>query len=227
MLSPGLALLLYGLARGGERGDFTTPGTLVAALTGAALVAGFVRRSLTVRHPLLDLRLLYDRTFAFGIGTLALFTCGYFGSMLLGPVYWQEVRGWSATSTGLLGVPVGLAVGATMQIASRKVDTVSPRALIRAGILVGSLGMALTGLLIGVADVAAWQPVGASTLMGVGCGMVLMPTRNAIRLGASQAQASSSDPSVNSVSAVRYARLAPTRAITHAAVGVTVASARV
>ncbi|WP_426568283.1 DHA2 family efflux MFS transporter permease subunit [Streptomyces canus] len=176
MLSPGLALLLYGLARGGERGDFTAAGTLVPALTGAALVAGFLRRALTVRHPLLDLRLLGDRTFAVGIGTLALFTCGYFGSMLLGPVYWQQVRDWSATSTGLLGAPVGLAVGTTMQIASRKVDTVSPRALIRAGILMGALGMALTGLLIGVADVPAWQPVCASTLMGIGAGMVLMPT---------------------------------------------------
>ncbi|WP_449342422.1 DHA2 family efflux MFS transporter permease subunit, partial [Streptomyces aurantiogriseus] len=63
MLSPGLALLLYGLARGGERGDFSTPGALLPALAGATLVAGFLRRALTTRHPLLDLRLLNDRTF--------------------------------------------------------------------------------------------------------------------------------------------------------------------
>ncbi|GKQ37085.1 DHA2 family efflux MFS transporter permease subunit [Streptomyces sp. A012304] len=176
MLSPGLALLLYGLARGGERGEFATPGVLLPALLGAALMAGFVRRSLTVRHPLLDLHLLRDRTFAVGIGTLALFTCGYFGSMLLGPVYWQQVRGWSATATGLLGVPVGLAVGTTMQIASRRVDKVSPRHLILTGIVVGAAGMALTGLLIGVEDVPAWQPVSASVLMGIGAGMSLMPT---------------------------------------------------
>ncbi|GGR26147.1 DHA2 family efflux MFS transporter permease subunit [Streptomyces aurantiogriseus] len=176
MLSPGLALLLYGLARGGERGDFSTPGALLPALAGATLVAGFLRRALTTRHPLLDLRLLNDRTFAFGIGTLALFTCGYFGSMLLGPVYWQQARGWSATSTGLLGVPVGLAVGTTMQIAARRVDKVSPRRLIRAGIAVGALGMALTGLLVGVENVPAWQVVCATVVMGVGSGMVLLPT---------------------------------------------------
>ncbi|CAM5515476.1 MFS transporter OS=Streptomyces aurantiogriseus OX=66870 GN=GCM10010251_47900 PE=4 SV=1 [Streptomyces aurantiogriseus] len=136
----------------------------------------FLRRALTTRHPLLDLRLLNDRTFAFGIGTLALFTCGYFGSMLLGPVYWQQARGWSATSTGLLGVPVGLAVGTTMQIAARRVDKVSPRRLIRAGIAVGALGMALTGLLVGVENVPAWQVVCATVVMGVGSGMVLLPT---------------------------------------------------
>ncbi|MCZ0988380.1 DHA2 family efflux MFS transporter permease subunit [Streptomyces diastatochromogenes] len=100
MLSPGLALLLYGLARGGERGDFTAPGALLPVLAGAALTAAFVRRALTVRDPLLDLRLLGDRTFAAGIATLALFTCGYFGSMLLGPLYWQQERGSARPAPG-------------------------------------------------------------------------------------------------------------------------------
>ncbi|GAB7105237.1 MFS transporter [Streptomyces phaeofaciens JCM 4814] len=175
-LSPGLALLLFGLARGGERGDFTAPGALLPTLAGAALIAAFVWRALTTRHPLLDIRLLTDRTFAVGIGVLALFTCGYFGSMLLGPVYWQEVRGWSATSTGLLGVPVGLAVGTTMQWAARRVDKVPPHRLIRAGIVIGALGMALTGLSIGTQHVPAWQPLSSTVLMGIGSGLVLMPT---------------------------------------------------
>jgi MFS family permease len=176
MLSPGLALLLFGLSRGGERGDFTAAGALVPTLTGAALVAAFVWRALTAREPLLDLRLLGDRTFAVGIGTLALFTCGYFGSMLLGPVYWQQERGMSATAAGLLGAPVGLAVGTTMQFAARRIDKVSPRRLIPPGIAVGALGMALTGLQAGVDGVPAWRVVGAAMVMGVGSGMTLMPT---------------------------------------------------
>ncbi|MEU1181021.1 DHA2 family efflux MFS transporter permease subunit [Streptomyces sp. NPDC005820] len=176
MLSPGLALLLFGLAHGGERGDFTAPAALVPAVAGAALITGFTGRALSVRHPLLDLRLLADRTFGVSVAVLALFSCGYFGSMLLGPVYWQQVRGWSPTGTGLLGVPVGLAVGTTMQVAARSVDKVSPRRLIRAGIAVGALGMALTGLQFGLEDVPAWRPVAATVMLGVGAGMVLMPT---------------------------------------------------
>ena len=175
-LSPGLALLLFGLARGGERGDFTGAGALVPTVAGTVLVAAFVRRALTASEPLLDLRLLRDRTFAAGMGTLALFVCGYFGSMLLGPIYWQQARGMSATATGLLGAPVGLAAGATMQIAARAVDRVSPRRLVRAGIAVGALGMALSALQIGTADIAPWRLVASATVMGVGAGMVLMPT---------------------------------------------------
>ncbi|MCM1971960.1 DHA2 family efflux MFS transporter permease subunit [Streptomyces sp. G1] len=176
MLSPGLALLLYGLARGGEGGTFTAPGALLPTLAGAALVAAFALRSMTAREPLLDLTLLRDRTFRAGIVTLTLFTCGYFGSMLLGPMYWQQGRGMTATAAGLLGAPAGLTVGLVMQIASRRVDKVSPRRLIRTGIAVGALGMALTALQAGSADAAPWRFVTASIVMGIGAGMVMMPT---------------------------------------------------
>ncbi|MFF9770053.1 DHA2 family efflux MFS transporter permease subunit [Streptomyces sp. NPDC014636] len=176
MLSPGLALLLFGLARGGERGDFTAPGALVPVLAGAVLVAAFVRRALAVRAPLLDLRLLRDRTFAAGVGTLAPFTCGYFGSMLLGPLYWQQERGLGATAAGLLGAPVGLVVGTTMQIAARRIDRVAPRRMIAAGCAVGALGMGLLAWQTGAAGVASWRIVVAGMVMGVGAGMTLMPT---------------------------------------------------
>ncbi|MFJ4775557.1 DHA2 family efflux MFS transporter permease subunit [Streptomyces sp. NPDC088762] len=176
MLSPGLAVLLFGLARGGETGGFSAAGVLGPTVAGAVLVAGFVRRALTAREPLLDLRLLRDRTFAAGIGTLALFTCGYFGSMLLAPMYWQQVHGMDAKTAGLLGAPVGLAVGTAMQFAARRVDRMSPRRLIPAGIALGALGMALSAFQVGVEDVAAWRVVGSAMVMGVGSGMVLMPT---------------------------------------------------
>ncbi|MEU2064321.1 DHA2 family efflux MFS transporter permease subunit [Streptomyces sp. NPDC013455] len=176
MLSPGLALLLYGFSRGGERGDFTAPGALVPVLGGAVLAAAFVRRALAVRAPLLDLRLLRDRTFAAGIGTLAPFACGYFGSMLLGPLYWQQGRGTSATAAGLLGAPVGLVVGAAMQIAARRVDRAAPRRLVAAGCAVASLGMGLLAWQTGVPGVPAWRIVVAGMVMGAGAGMTLMPT---------------------------------------------------
>ncbi|WP_225826810.1 DHA2 family efflux MFS transporter permease subunit [Streptomyces naphthomycinicus] len=199
-LSPGLALLLYGLARGGERGDLTGPGVLAPTLAGAVLVAAFVRRALTVRAPLLDLRLLRDRTFAAGIGTLAPFTCGYFGSMLLGPMFWQQERGLSATAAGLLGAPVGLVVGATMQIAARRIDRAVPRRLVAAGCATGALGMALLAWQTGTAGVPAWRIVGAAMVMGVGAGMTLMPTMTTVTraLPADRLAAASTALSINS-----------------------------
>ncbi|EST28311.1 DHA2 family efflux MFS transporter permease subunit [Streptomyces roseochromogenus] len=200
MLSPGLALLLYGLARGGERGDFGAPGALVPTLAGVALAAGFVRRALTASAPLLDLRLLRDRTFAAGIGTLALFTCGYFGAMLLGPLYWQQERGLSAMAAGLLGAPTGLVVGTTMQIAARRIDKVAPRRLIPAGIAAAALGMALLAWQSGVPGVAPWRMVASAMVLGVGAGVVLMPTMTTAsrELPAERLAAASTALSINS-----------------------------
>ncbi|GAA3031490.1 MFS transporter [Kitasatospora albolonga] len=175
-LPPGLALLLYGLTLGGERGDLTTPGAALPALAGAVLIAAFVRHALTTRQPLLDLRLLRDRTFTVSVITLALFVSGYFGSMLLGPVYWQQVRGLSTTTAGLLGAPVGLTVGLAMQLAARRIDRTPPRRLIPAGVAIGALGMALTAVQIADPTVPAWRLVASAMLMGAGAGTVLMPT---------------------------------------------------
>lgn len=177
-LSPGLALLLFGLSTGAEQHTFTTPGTLLPTLLGAALVLAFVRRALTAREPLLDLRLLRYRPFGSAAATLALFAAGYFGSMLLLPLYYQVVRGQSATGAGLLGIPQVIATGVTMQIAGRLVDKVAPRRLVLVGV-----PLAATGFLTFTTQVAADTPYAvlltALAVMGVGVGMTMMPTMTA------------------------------------------------
>jgi EmrB/QacA subfamily drug resistance transporter len=178
-LSPGLAALVYGLSTGGERGDFGSPGALVPTLLGAALVGAFTVRALTARHPLVDLRLFRRRVFGAGAGALALFCCAFLGSLLLGPLYYQLVRGQSATGAGLLAAPQTLATGITMQIATRLADKIAPARMVPVGVAV-----ATTGFLLFTTQVAAgtpyWVLCGAGCVMGVGVGMTLMPTMTAV-----------------------------------------------
>ncbi|GGO09703.1 DHA2 family efflux MFS transporter permease subunit [Microbispora bryophytorum] len=174
MLSPGLALLIYGLTAGGAHGDFTLQGALPPIVAGLLLIAGFVARGLTTRHPLLQLRLFRDRTFAAGIATMVLFPAGYFGSMLLTPMYYQTTRGLTATESGLLGVPLAVAVGTSMQIATRRIDRVSPRLMVVSGIVVAALGLSLFGLQLGPGT-PYWRLCAAMLVMGAGVGMVMMP----------------------------------------------------
>lgn len=63
-----------------------------------------------------------------------------------------------------------------MQIATRRIDTTSPRRPIAAGIAVGALGIALTALQVGTDGAAPWQVTCSATLMGIGSKMVLIPT---------------------------------------------------
>ncbi|MGF1427421.1 DHA2 family efflux MFS transporter permease subunit [Kitasatospora sp. LaBMicrA B282] len=174
-LSPGLALLIYGLATGGAHGSLTAPGALLPALAGLLLIAGFLRRALTTDRPLLRLGLFGNRTFAAGAATMLLAPAGYFGAMLLTPMYYQAVRGLSPTAAGLLGAPLALAVGTSMQLATRRVGRGSPRYGILTGILLAVLGLALFTAPLGAHTPYRWL-CAAQLVLGTGIGMVLMPT---------------------------------------------------
>ncbi|GAA2455316.1 MFS transporter [Actinomadura vinacea] len=178
MLSPGLAALIYGVTSGGERGDFAEPGALVPLVAGGVLILAFVGRALTARHPLLDLRPFRDRAFAAATGTMTLFAIGYFGSMLLLPLYFQVVRGESATMAGLLGVPLALASGTVMQFAGRLADKVSPGRTVPVSIAVSATGFGLFVLQLS-ADASYWGLGGALLLVGAGGGSTMMPLMTA------------------------------------------------
>lgn len=181
-LSPGLALLIYGLSVGGEHGDFTAPRALLPTVAGLLLTIGFVAHGLTARAPLLRLRLLRDRTFAAGCAAMVLFPAGYFGSMLLAPMYYQTARGLGATESGLMGVPLAVAVFASMQIASRRVDRVSPRLMILSGIVIAACGLSLFAMQVGP-QTPYWRLAAALVVTGVGVGMVMMPANTTATRG--------------------------------------------
>ncbi|MGY0501863.1 DHA2 family efflux MFS transporter permease subunit [Nocardia sp. FBN12] len=174
LMSPGLALVIYGVSAAGESAGFATPSVLVPLLVGAGLIAAFVRRSLTTATPLVDLRVLRHRTTGICAVLLAVFASGYFGSMLLLPLYFQVVRGESALMAGALGIPVALASGIAMQVGGRLIDRVPPGRYLPVSIM-----MALTGFGLFVvqldADTPYWAMGAAMLLMGAGGGGTMMP----------------------------------------------------
>ncbi|MGX1807228.1 DHA2 family efflux MFS transporter permease subunit [Nocardia sp. NPDC055321] len=175
LLSPGLAALIYGVATGGEHGDFTVLSALLPTVAGTALIAGFVVRSRRVRHPLIDPTLFRHRPFRSAALTLMLFNAAYFGSMMLGPLYWQVVRGHGATEAGILGIPQVLATGITMQIAGRLVDRMPPGRLVLGGIALAAIGFGAMTTQIH-ADTEYWRIALAGVVMGIGVGATIMPT---------------------------------------------------
>ncbi|GAA2720753.1 MDR family MFS transporter [Actinocorallia aurantiaca] len=178
LLSPGLASLIYGLTGGGAA--FT--------VAGAVLGAVFVVRALTGEEPLIQLRLFFRRRLAAAAGTLTLVPAAYFGSMTILPLYYQVVRGESAAMTGMLGIPQVLAVGLTMQVATRLVDRVPPGRVVALGTVVAPAGVLLFLFQVS-ADVPYWRLMAAMAVMGVGIGMTLMPSMAAGTRGLSHDEA--------------------------------------
>jgi EmrB/QacA subfamily drug resistance transporter len=117
LMSPGLALFLFGVSSIPGEGTATAPRVWVSMLIGAVLMVLFVFHSFRPEHPLLDLRLFKNRNLTVSIITMFLFASAFFGGLLLVPTYFQEVRGESTLQAGLLVAPQGIGAMITMPIA--------------------------------------------------------------------------------------------------------------
>lgn len=175
MLSPGGALLVLGLTGLERPRGLANPTVFLPALAGAGLLVWFAQRSLAHPAALLRLELLTHRSLAAGAAALFAFGAGYFGAAVILPTYVQVVRGDSATTAGLLAIPTALATGLTLQLATRLVDTVSPRAIVVTGTLIAAGGVLATAWVLS-AQTSYPLLMGVGAINGIGVGATLMPT---------------------------------------------------
>ncbi len=124
MLSPGLALFLFGVSSLPETGTFGATKVWLPMLAGGLLVIGFVFYSFKPEHPLLDLRLFKNRKLTVATVTLFVFIIAFMGAGLLFPSYFLQVGGESTLNAGLLMAPQGIGAMLTMPIAGMLADKV-------------------------------------------------------------------------------------------------------
>src|SRR5512132_690274 len=174
LLSPGLALFVYGMAEAGSAGGFGGR-ALVGISAGLALVIVFVRHALQLgKAALIDVGLFRSRGFAAAAGTNLLVGIALFGALILLPLYYQLVRGESPLATGLLLIPQGLGAAIAMPIAGRLTAEIGARLVVPAGILLALAGTALYTQ-IG-ADTPYALLSGALFLIGLGLGSTIVPS---------------------------------------------------
>jgi EmrB/QacA subfamily drug resistance transporter len=177
LLSPGLALFLYGVSSIPGAGTVAAAKVLIPGVIGLVLVAGFIAHALRTEHALIDLGLFRNRNLTIAVLTITLFVVAFMGSMLLFPSYFLQVRGQSTLNAGLLMAPQGLAAMITMPLAGYLTDRIGPGKVVLPGIVVIAAGMAV------FTQVTATTPyllvLGALFVMGLGMGMTMMPIMSA------------------------------------------------
>ena len=174
LLSPGLAVLIYGLAQTSGEGGFGSAKVLVPMLLGVVALALFVRHALRTPHSLIDLRLFANKVFSASSATLVLMVIAVFGGMLLLPLYLQVVRGESALDTGLLLIPQGVGAMIAMPLAGQLTDRTGVGRIVPFGLFV--VGLSFLGLTQLAADTSYWLLGVDLFLMGLGMGFTMMPT---------------------------------------------------
>ncbi len=190
LLSPGLALFLFGVSSVPGEGTVLAARVLVSAATGLVLIVAFVFRELSARrdHPLIDLHLFTNLRLTIAVVAMAVFAIAFFGASLLFPQYFLLVRGEDTLAAGLLLAPQGIGAMLTMPVAGTLTDRIGPGKIVMTGIVlivIGMLGFTQVG--VGVGDVSVGQSgvtigdpsylmlIGSLFVMGLGMGCTMMP----------------------------------------------------
>ena len=173
LLSPGLALFLFGVSSIPSEGTVSAPKVWVSMLIGIALMLAFVQHSFRPEHPLLDLRLFKDRNLTISIITMFLFAAAFFGGLLLVPTYFQQIRHESALSAGVLVAPQGIGAMLTMPIAGALTDKIPIGRIVPVGLVIILIGM--FGLTQVTSDTSYALLIAELVVMGLGMGATMMP----------------------------------------------------
>ena len=174
MMSPGLALFLYGISSIPGEGGVAHTKVLLPGAVGLALIVAFVIYSFRPEHPLLDFRLFRNRNLTIALITMFIFAASFFGGLLLIPQFLQQVQGETPLSAGWLIAPQGLGAMLTMPIAGALVDRFPVGRIVPFGLLLITGGMfALTQI---EADSSHWGfIIPVLFVMGLGMGGTMMP----------------------------------------------------
>lgn len=139
-----LTFLLLALSDGNaswNTGGWTSTFIVTCIVLSAIGLIVFLLAEFSVKHPLIELKLLKDFNFGLTNIVLFIFGLGMFGSTFLLPMYLQNSLNYSAYQAGLVFLPVGLLQGTMAPIAGYLSDRVDPR--IPAGIGIILLGISM------------------------------------------------------------------------------------
>ncbi|MDP9862825.1 MULTISPECIES: MDR family MFS transporter [Streptosporangium] len=169
----GFGGLVYGLSRF-EGGDVRVATAFVAA--GLIAIAVFVVRQLWLQKrgvPLMDLRTLRHRTYTVALILMSVSFMAMLGSMILLPLYLQNVRALSPLQTGLLVMPGGLAMGLLGPTVGRLFDRFGGRVLVIPGAI--GIMLALAGFTQVTMTMPFWQLLGLHALLMVSLAATFTP----------------------------------------------------
>jgi EmrB/QacA subfamily drug resistance transporter len=177
LLSPGLALFLFGVSSIPETQTVMATRVLGPAIVGLILVVAFVFHALRTQHPLIDLRLFQNRSLTVAVVAMSLFAVAFFGAGLLFPSYFLQVRGETTLAAGLLLAPQGLGAMVSMPIAGQLADRIGPGKIVIVGMVLVSGGMFVFTQLGSTTSYGLL--LGALFVMGLGLGASMMPIMTA------------------------------------------------
>ena len=126
--------ILAGISGVGENGKVNIT-TLTPLLVGVVFLILFIWRQLTIKDPLLELRVFKNPMYAFGMIMIFFSLMTIFGIVLLVPMFLQGALGITASVAGLIMLPGGMLNGIASPLVGRLYDKFGPKPFVILGAL--------------------------------------------------------------------------------------------
>src|SRR6266536_2516636 len=172
LLAGGLSAIVLYTSLGGTTYSWTSPWMLALIVGGVVLLAAFVFAEGRAAEPILPLELFRNRVFSVTSAVGFIVGLALFGAITYLPLYLQDVKGHSPTTSGLLILPlmVGLLTAsiASGQLISRY-GRYKPFPI--AGTAIMTVAVYLLSRL--AVDTPMWRTILAMIVLGLGLGMVM------------------------------------------------------
>jgi MFS transporter, DHA2 family, multidrug resistance protein len=173
LLTVGIGCLQLGLDRGQEHDWFSSRLVTFLLITAAVSLLAMLARELTVRHPVVDLRVFRERTYATGVFLITLMGAVLYGSLVLLPIMLQTVMGYSAYSAGITMAPRGIGTLITMPIVGLLIGRVDGRKMLALGFLFGAVTLFWLSWLN--TDAGFWDLFWPQFVQGMAFGLLFVP----------------------------------------------------
>jgi len=131
----GCFALLLALSEGQDKG-WTSLYIVNLFIFSGFTLALFVIWELITDHPMLDIRLLKNITFAASLVCISIATIGLFSAIFLVPLFVQNVQGLTPMQTGMMMAPAAMASGIMMPISGRLFDKIGALPLCVVGLTI-------------------------------------------------------------------------------------------
>jgi MFS transporter, DHA2 family, multidrug resistance protein len=173
MLAVGIGALQFVLDKGQQEDWFASNWIVALTVVAAAALVGFVIHELKTAHPVLNLRVFYERTYATGVFMMTTLGFVLYGSLVLLPVFLQTVLGYPAIEAGIAMSPRGMGSFIAMPLIGMLTTRIDPRKLLVAGLVGGSLTLYQLGSLN--LQVGYWDIFWPQFFQGISMGLLFVP----------------------------------------------------
>jgi DHA2 family multidrug resistance protein len=172
-LALGIGALQIFLDKGQEDDWFASRFITTLAVVSVVALVALVVRELRVAHPVVDLRVFRERTYATGVFLMTIVGFVLYGSLVLLPILLQTLLGYPALQAGIAMAPRGIGSFIAMPIVGLTVGRIDARRLLAAGIVGGSLTLFWLGALN--LQAGYWDVFWPQFVQGISLSLLFVP----------------------------------------------------